>query len=87
MLAVDHDRFKALVGQYVTYQGRIYAVIEILEDGPALVLQACDERRVIQANQHGEANRCVTQTLTVTLLNGRGDGYNPLLPELAQLLA
>lgn len=85
MLASD-DRYKALLGQHVTYCGHMYRIVEILEEGPALVLQGCDERRVIQANQHGEPNRRVVQTITVALLNGRGDGYNPMLPELTHLV-
>lgn len=54
-----------LIGQFVEYQGIRCEVIEVLEDGPAIVLQDCNNHNTIQADQHGEAHRRVPKTRTV----------------------
>ena len=80
---LDPERLKTLLSQTVTYQGLSYRVIDILVDEWALVLRDGDDRRILQANQYGDAGDHQPRTLTVTLLNARGDGLNPELPELA----
>ena len=80
---LDPERLKTLLGQTVTYQGLSCRVIDILVDEWALVLRDGDDRRILQANQYGDAGDHQPRTLTVTLLNARGDGLNPELPELA----
>jgi len=80
---LDPDRLQILLGQTVTYQGLSCRVIDILVDELALVLRDGDDRRVLQANQYGDAGDHQPRTLTVALLNTRGDGLNPDLPELA----
>lgn len=79
---LDPDRLQILLGQTVTYQGLSCRVIDILVDELALVLRDGDDRRVLQANQYGDAGDHQPRTLTVALLNARGDGLNPELPEL-----
>ena len=74
-----------LLGQPLTYQGMRCRVIDILEEGPALVLQGGAATRAIQANQHGEASRRAPPLFTVPLLNVRRDGLNPLLQDLSGL--
>jgi len=86
VLLIDPTRLNGLIGQQLLYQGIPCRVIEILDDGPALVLQDGEEHKVIQADQHGEARRRVPQVFTVAVLNSRRDGLNPLLPGLADLL-
>jgi hypothetical protein len=81
---IQLDRLRQLIGRNLTYQGVACRVIEILPEGPQLVLQDCNHGKVIQTNQYGEANRRVPQVFTVSLLNPRRDGFNPALPELAQ---
>lgn len=55
------------IGCFVLHQNRRFEIIEILEDEPALVLQDCEHRTTIQADQHGEAHRRVPQITTITI--------------------
>ncbi len=84
---IHPDMLRQLIGRNLTYQGITCRVIEILAEGPQLVLQDCNEGKVIQTNQYGEANRRVPRVFTVPLLNPRRDGLNPALPELARWLS
>ena len=64
------------IGRYALHQNKRFEIIEVLEDEPALVMQDCERRTTIQADQHGEAHRRVPQTVTVTIPvddNGRYD--------------
>lgn len=79
----DPDKLKALLDQTLTYQGIPCRVIDLLADEPALVLRDCDDRRILQANQYGDAGDHQPHTFTVALLNVRRDRLNPDLPELA----
>ncbi|MEE4380199.1 MAG: hypothetical protein V2J55_22155 [Candidatus Competibacteraceae bacterium] len=87
MPSIDPHSLRILLGQNLTYQGQPYRVIDILEEGPALVLQEYSGRKTIQANQHGEASRWAPQTVTVAILNIRRDALNPMLPEIADWLS
>lgn len=61
------DHLRNLIGTRARYHGDLFEIIEILEDGPALVLQNCDEHTTIQADQLGEAHRRVPQTMTLSI--------------------
>jgi hypothetical protein len=80
------EKLQNLLKRSITYQGVECRIIEILAEGPALVLQDCRQERVIQGNQHGEASRRAPRLITVNLLNVRRDGINPVLAELSDLL-
>ena len=56
-----------LIGTRARYHGTLFEIIEVLEDGPALVLQDCEKHTTIQADQHGEAHRRVPQTMTLPI--------------------
>ena len=57
---------RKLIGGRARHQGRVYEIVEVLEDGPALVLQS-DDDNTIQADQLGEAHRRVPQTIEIPL--------------------
>jgi len=59
------DTLRSLIGRRVRHHGLECRVIEVLEDGPALVLQDLSPRDVIQPDQHGEAHRRVAELYTV----------------------
>ncbi len=59
-------QLRKLIGARARYQGRIYEILEIIEDEPALVLQD-ENHSTIQADQHGDAHRRVPSTVTVHL--------------------
>lgn len=83
MPPLDPDKLKMLLGQTLTYQGIPCRVIDILADESALVLRDCNDRRILQANQYGDAGDHLPRTLTVALFDVHGDRLNPDLPELA----
>ncbi|MCP5196323.1 MAG: hypothetical protein H6974_06010 [Gammaproteobacteria bacterium] len=85
MLQAAPDKLKALLDQTLTYRGISCRVIEILADEPALVLRDQEHRRILQANQYGDAGEHGPRIFTVALFDTRGDGFNPDLPELATL--
>jgi len=58
---------RKLIGGRARFHEVLYEIIEVLEDGPALVLQDCEDHTTIQADQHGEAHRRVPQTITLNI--------------------
>lgn len=56
-----------MIGAQARYHDDAYQVIEVLEDGPAVVLQQVGDHTTIQADQHGDAHRRVPITLTLQL--------------------
>ena len=79
----DPARLRALIGLELDWEGHRWQVIEILPDGPSVVLQATDGAREIQANQHGEAARRVPRCREVPARDADGGPH----PELLALLA
>lgn len=55
---------RELIGTRLRYQGRLYKVIDLLEEEVELVLESVDGV-AIQTDQFGEAHRRVPETLTV----------------------
>lgn len=87
MIAIEPNKLKKLLGQHLIYRDIPCQVIEILEEEPALVLQDRGEQKSIQTNQYGEPNRRAPKVFTVAVFNVRRDGFNPALPEIADLLS
>lgn len=72
------DDLRHIIGQQLNYKGHTCEVIEVLEDGPQLVLRNLDvvsaqeqalSRNPIQPNQFGEAHRRTPETFTVPALD------------------
>lgn len=62
----DPDYLRGLLGKKVHFLGKTHCVVEILHDGPQLVLQnECNN--VIQDNAYGRAYRRVHQTTLVPI--------------------
>lgn len=80
--AVTLQRLRALIGQRVHYEGLDCQIIEVLEDGPSLVLQEQGVAAVVQDNQHGEGHRRVAPTLTLRVHDALSGQINPLLHAL-----
>ena len=76
------EQLRDLIGQKVKHQGSQWEIIEILEDGPTLVLRDCEMHTVIQADQHGEAHRRVPTTTIIPLFDRDGNALNPALLDL-----
>lgn len=71
------ERLRACIGRELDFEGHHCRVIEVLEDGPALVLSCETAAAVIQPNQHGDATRRVPRTRTVPVMNAEGTALNP----------
>ena len=63
----DIAALTALIGHRVRAHGQEFQIIEVLEDGPSLVLQQ-NVDTVIQPDQLGEAHRRVPETLVIAIL-------------------
>ena len=68
-IIITLDQLRSMIGLRLRHQGILCQGIEVLEDGPSLILQSFQEAPTIQANQHGEATRRTPVTYTVPVLN------------------
>jgi hypothetical protein len=83
---IDLPALRALIGRETRHGLQRCRVIEVLEDGPALVLACADDTTEIQPNQHGEANRRVPKTVTVPVLTPERDAFDPTFLALLQTM-
>ncbi len=74
---IDMDQLRTLIGTRVEIEGTVCEIIEVLEDGPSLILQDCEKHPIIQADQYGEAHRRVPTTRTVPILCPDQHDWNP----------
>ncbi len=70
-------QLRSLIGLHVRYYGKDYQIIEVLEDGPALVLHDSAAHPTIQANLLGNATRRAPHTETVRVLSPDRDELHP----------
>ncbi|MFW2439869.1 MAG: hypothetical protein ACN4GR_10905 [Arenicellales bacterium] len=70
-LPISVNELRAMIGMRVCYLGNHGIIIEVLEDGPSLVLQNTSTA-AIQSNLHGHPTRRSPQTLTVQVLSENG---------------
>lgn len=74
---LDPQSLRRHIGRTVRHMGMACRVVEVLDDGPALVLQGADA--VIQANRFGDAHRRVPHTYTVPVRDAHGDPHPDFL--------
>jgi len=67
-----------LIGLEFSYDNRSCTLIEIIDEGPSLVIQ-CQEKKTIQTNQHGNAHRKSHPTYTIACLNEFRTDLHPVL--------
>lgn len=70
-------QLRSLIGTRVHLHGEPYQVIEVLPEGPVVVLQALDAEHVIQANAQGEASRRVPRLIEVDARLGGEETLDP----------
>ncbi|RMD68397.1 MAG: hypothetical protein D6819_09460 [Gammaproteobacteria bacterium] len=75
------EQLRTLIGQRVLFEGYLCRVIEVLEDGPSLVLLDT-EKPNIQPNQYGEAHRLAPRTFTVPVWDEEQGTLHPQFLEL-----
>lgn len=75
------------IGSHVDYKGADCEIIEILEDGPYLVLRDVAHDAIIQPNQFGEAHRRTPETFTVPVFTKGTQEFNPFIARLVSNVA
>lgn len=68
-ITITLEQLRGMIGLHVVHNGIPCQIIEVLEDGPSIVLQSQHQDRPVQTNQHGEANRRVHETFTIPVLS------------------
>ena len=66
-IIITFEQLRGMIGIELYHNNRACQVIEVLEDGPSLVIQYFEND--IQENQHGEAHRKVPKTLCIPVLS------------------
>ena len=73
-----------LVGERIIHEGVPCEVIDVLYEGPSLVLARRDSHSdVIQRDEHGDPRRRVPRTYTVPLHSQNGPDLHPVVLKLA----
>jgi hypothetical protein len=67
-LVISLKQLRGMIGVKLCHNNKKCQVIEVLEDGPSLVLQYFEND--IQENQHGNAHRRVPETVCIPVLSG-----------------
>lgn len=80
-------RLRRIIGRQVRLHGELHQVIEVLPEGPVIVLQALDGEAVIQANAQGEASRMVPEIVEIPACLGGEETLDPRVREWLQLPA
>jgi len=76
------DHLQQYIGCKITYKGKRCQLIEVLEDGPALVFMCLEKETTIQSDQHGGAHRRIHETHTVPCLSEIHDDLHPVVKEV-----
>lgn len=71
-----------LLGTEVMHQGVRCRLFEVLDDGPWLILEDCEENTSLQENQFGGLWRRVPQHYTIPVLSSDGCDFHPLFAAL-----
>jgi hypothetical protein len=66
-IAINLEQLRGMIGIELRYNNKACQVVEVLEDGPSLVLQYFEND--IQNNQHGNAHRRVPETFCIPVLS------------------
>ena len=81
-IVITLSQLRGMIGLRVRHEGAEWQVIEVLEDGPSLVLEDLRPTRMPQADQYGETSLWVPQWVTVPVL---AEGRRELHPDFLGL--
>lgn len=68
-LSISLEQLRGMIGLRVQHRGIVCCVIEVLEDGPSLVLQDGERRLGLQEDQYGGPGRQVPEVYTVPVIS------------------
>jgi hypothetical protein len=66
-ISIKLDQLRGMIGVQVEHNGHACEVVEVLEDGPSVVLRCLDQNN-IQTSQHGNPTRRTPQIFTIPVL-------------------
>lgn len=75
-IVITMNQLRGMIGVPVEHEGIPCRVVEVLEDGPSLVLEAL-ARKEMQPDQHGDPRRHVPETYVVPVLDHDRDTLHP----------
>lgn len=68
-LPISLAQLQHMIGMRLRWRGVDFAVVEVLEDGPALVAQSMAPDSTIQSDVHGRARREISEVKVIPVLN------------------
>lgn len=81
-ITITAEQLRTMLGLRVSYRGAIYSVLEIIEDGPAIVLEPEATASSIQADAYGNARRQTRTLLTIPVLSADQRQLHPEFLEI-----
>lgn len=76
-IEITQAQLRGMIGLTVRYRGHTCCVIEVLEDGPSVVLEERGPAKALQEDQFGDPQRRVPRTFTVPILDEQRTGIHP----------
>ena len=67
-LPVSIAQLQDMIGLHILWHDTRYAIVEVLEDGPALIAQCLAPDAAIQGDMHGRAHRHVQSIVVIKVL-------------------
>lgn len=67
-ISFSPDKLRQMIGLKVRFHGMACHIVEIVDDGPTLILEDLEQHFMIQTDQHGEAHRQVINSYTIPIL-------------------
>lgn len=77
MNQLDAEKIRNMIGLHVKHHEVNCQIVEIIDDGLAIVLEDLEHHISIQGDQHGEAHRKVPKTYTISVMNQDQAEYTP----------
>ena len=68
-MEISLQQLRQMIGVRVGYLEQAWQIIEVLEDGPSLVLESLRPQRVVQQDKFGEGYRRAPYRMTVPVLS------------------
>lgn len=84
-IVITLQELRDMVGTCVQRHGVRWKVVEVLEDGPELVLMNLCNHRIVQTDQYGDGYRRVLEHITVPVMNDEGTALHPEFLTLEQI--
>lgn len=82
-ILINLEQLRGMIGIQLYHNGKPSIVIEVLEDGPSLVIQHLDKNSSpIQSNQYGNAHRRTPETFCIPVLSADKTELSGLFLEL-----